>query len=150
MGYMSKTIPFPKKESGRLYERIPSHYESLTPNREYCNRPNLPPFAKKPKTTPIKRSNMETKCKIKKLYKPRKADKGYSEMFQYNGLAQTKTVETVPQNHTVTKPALVAIPIQEAPTTVTYVQPVTIPAAVPTQPMVTTSGQPQQFPNFYA
>ena len=41
-----------------------------------------------------------------------------------------------------------AAPIQQANTTLTYVQPVTIPVTVPTQPMVSTSGQPQQFSNF--
>ena len=67
-------------------------------------------------------------------------------MFQYNGLAQAKAVKTMSKNPTVTQPALVAIPIQQAATRVTCVQPVTIQATVPTQPMVTTSGQPQQFP----
>ena len=67
-------------------------------NREYPNRPNPLPSAKKPKTTPTKRRCMETKHTIKKLYKARKLDKGSSERFQYNGHAQAKTVETAPQN----------------------------------------------------
>ena len=72
-------------------------------------------------------------------------------MFQYNRFAQVTTLETTPQDTTVTQPtALVAIPIQQTATKVTYAQPVTIPAAAPTQPVVTTSEQPQHFPKFCA
>ena len=88
---------------------------------------------------------METKHNIEQMYKSRKVDKGCSEMLQYHRLAQAKTVETVPQNPTLTQPTSIAIPIQQAATTVTYTQPVTIPMTVPTQPVVTASGQPQQF-----
>ena len=76
--------------------------------------------------------------------------KGCSEMFQYQGLAQAKTAETMPQNPTPTHPASVAVPIQQADTTVTYVQPVTVPGTAPTQSVITTSGQPQQLPNLCA
>ena len=55
----------------------------------------------------------------------------------------------MPQDPTVTEPnAPVAIPVQQTAITVTYVQPVTVPAVTPTQLMVTVSKQPQQFPNF--
>ena len=92
---------------------------------------------------------METKYDIKKLHKPRKVHKGHSEMFWYNGIAQGKTAKTAPQNPTIIQPTVwVGIPIQQTATTVTYAQPVTILAAVPTQPVVTTSEQHQQFPNF--
>ena len=87
---------------------------------------------------------------IKKLCKPRKADKAHSQMFQYNGLAQAKTVETMSQNSTLTQPTAVALPIQQVATTGTYTQPITISATVPTQPVVTIAGQPQQFPTFCA
>ena len=93
---------------------------------------------------------METKFNIKKLCKPRRVEKRYPEMFQYNRLAKAKTVETVPQNPKLVQPATVAIPIQQAATTVTYVQAITIPATTPTQPVVTTSDQPQQVPQFCA
>ena len=93
---------------------------------------------------------METKCDIKKVYTPRKADKGHSHMLKYNGFSQAKTAETVPQNPTHTKPAVVAVFIQQAATTVTYTQPITIPATAPTQPVVTISGQLQQVPKFCA
>ena len=45
-----------------------------------------------------------------------------------------------------TQTALVELPTQQAATMVTYAQPITIPAMVPTQPMVTASEEPQQFP----
>ena len=93
---------------------------------------------------------METKCNIKKLYKAREVDRGSSEKFRYNGLAQAKTVETTSHNPTLTQPAAVAIPTQQAATTVTYAQPVTIPVTAPTLPVVTASGQPQQVPKFCA
>ena len=48
----------------------------------------------------------------------------------------------MPQNPILTQPALVAVPIQQAATTVTYMQPIMIPATVPTQLMVTIAGQP--------
>ena len=120
-------------------------------DREYPTRPNPPPFVKKPKVTPTKRSHIETKHDLKKQHKPRKVGKGHTEMFQYNGFAQAKTAETMPQNPTVTKSnALEAIPIQQTATKVTHAQPVTIPVMAPTKPVVTTSGQPQQFPKFCA
>ena len=56
---------------------------------------------------------------------------------------QARTVETVLQNPTITQPAVVAVPIQHAGTTVTYMQPITIPMTAPTQPVKTVSGQPQ-------
>ena len=68
-------------------------------------------------------------------------------MFQYNGLAQAKTAETMPQNTTFTLPAAVAAPIQQAAITVIYMQLIAIPATVTTQPLVTISEQPQQVPN---
>ena len=119
-------------------------------NREYPNRLSPSPFAKKPKTTPTKRGHTETKFNIKKLCKPRTVDRRCTERFQYNGLAQGKTAETMHQNSTLVQPAVVAIPIQQAATTVTYAQPVLIPATVPTQPVVTTSGQPQKVQQFCA
>ena len=62
-------------------------------------------------------------------------------MLQYNEFVHAIRVDTVPRNPRVTQPVeLVAIPIQQAATTVTYVQPVSIPAIVPTHPMVTASG----------
>ena len=123
----------------------------FTTNREYPTRPNPLAFLKKPQTTPTKRSNTETKHDIMKLHKPRKVDKGHSEIFQFNRFAQAKTAKTMPQDPTVTQPtALVAIPIQQTATTVTYAQPVTILATVPTQPVVTASEQPQQLPKFCA
>ena len=76
---------------------------------------------------------METKYDLKEKHKPRKVGKEHSEMFQYNGFAQAKTAETMPHIPTVMHPtALVAIPIQQMDTEATYVQPVTIPAVVPT------------------
>ena len=119
----------------------------LTTNIEYPNKPSPLPFTKKPKTTPTKRRCMETKHNIKELYKSRKVDKGCSERFQYNGLAQAKTAQTTTQNPTLTKPSLVAIPIQKAAPTVIYVQPVTIPSTAPTKAVVTASGQPNSFQN---
>ena len=68
----------------------------------------------------------------------------------YNMLSQGKTANTMPQNPTLVQPAVVAIPIQQAATTVTCVQPVTILATVPNQPVITASWQPQQFPKFCA
>ena len=62
----------------------------FAPNREYPNRPNASPFTKKPKTAQIKRGHMKTKHKIKKLYKTRKADKGYSESSSTMGLPKPK------------------------------------------------------------
>ena len=41
-------------------------------NRENTNRPSPSPFPKKSKITLTKRSYTETKCNIKKLYKPRR------------------------------------------------------------------------------
>ena len=79
-----------------------------------------------------------------------KADKGHSQRFQYNGFAQAKTVETIPQSPIFTQPAVVEVPMQQMATTVTYMQPITIAETVPTQLMVTVAGQPQKFPKFCA
>ena len=85
---------------------------------------------------------MEIRCDIKKL------GKGDRRCFQYQGFHQDKTVKTVPQNPTLTQPALVAIPILQVLSIGTYAQPVA--AIVPTQPVTTTSEQSQQFPKFCA
>ena len=63
----------------------------------------------------MKRRCMETKHDIKKLCEQRKADKGHSQMF-----TQARTVETMPQNPTFTQPAVVAVPMQQAATTVLH------------------------------
>ena len=62
-------------------------------------------------------------------------------------LTLAKTVETMPQNPALTQPAVVAVPIQQAATTFTYTQPITIPATGSTQPVVTVSAQSQQIQN---
>ena len=110
-------------------------------NQEYPNRPSPSPFAEKPKIDPTKRRCTETKCDIKKLCNPRKAAKGHSQRFQHDGFAQAKTSQTAPQNHILTQPVVVAVPMQQAATTVTYTLPITIPATAPTQPMVPVAGQ---------
>ena len=118
--------------------------------QEYPNRPSPSAFAMKPKTTPGKRKCTETKYKIRKLCKLRKADKGHSQRFQYNGFAPVKIAETTSQNPILTQPAVVAVPMQQMATTVTYIQPITIPATAPTQLIVTVAGQPKMFPKFCA
>ena len=117
-------------------------FNQHVPNRQFPNRPMPSPFTKKPKTTPIKRCHMESRDDIRK---PRKGNK---RCFQHQGFLQAKVVETAPQNFTLNKPALVAIPILQTPTIGTYAQPVTVTA--PTQPVATTSGQPQQPQKFCA
>ena len=76
---------------------------------------------------------MESRCDIKKC---RKGDK---RCFQYQRFLQVQAAETTSQNLTLTHPALVAIPILQAPTIGTYAQPVS--ATIPTQPVATTSEQ---------
>ena len=63
----------------------------------------------------------------------RKVDKRCLETFQYHGLAQAKTAETMSLNPTLAQPALVVIPIQQAATTITYVQLVTSNNTLPSQ-----------------
>ena len=92
--------PFPSLRT-KMKDYIKEHKVIMNPfaaNRECPTRTNPLPFVKKPKIIPTKRSHMETKHDIKKLNKPRKVDKGHSEMFQYNGFPQSKTVETMHQN----------------------------------------------------
>ena len=45
---------------------------------------------------------------------------------------QAKTAETMPKNPAFTQPALVAVPIQQAATRMTYMQPITRPVTAPT------------------
>ena len=107
----------------------------FVPYREFPNRPVPSPFMKKSKTTPSKRSCMESRCDIKKL------SKGDKRCFQYQGFLQDKAAEIIPQNVRLTQPVVVTISKVQEPIIGTYVQPVT--ATAPTQTMVTISRQPQ-------
>ena len=78
---------------------------------------------------------MENRCDIKKS---RNGDK---RCFWYQGFLKARAAEKVAQNPI---PELVAIPILQAPTISTYVQPAT--ATEPTQPVTTMPKQPKQFP----
>ena len=73
---------------------------------------------------------------------------GDKKCIQYQGFLQTKAVETIPQNPTLTQPTLIAIPILQVATIGTYVQPGMV--TTPTQPVATTSEQPQQVPHVCA
>ena len=63
---------------------------------------------------------------------------------------KVKIAETAPQNPILTQTVVVAVPMQQAATTVTYTLPITISGMVPTQLMVPIAGQPQKFSKFCA
>ena len=108
----------------------------------FPSRPNPSPFAERPKGTPVKRSNMVTRCNIEKLSKPRKINVGYHPgLFQPNWLAKAKEAEATIQAPRFAQPsAMVVIPTQQAEVSVTFIQPATV-SAVPTQPAVTSPKQ---------
>ena len=101
----------------------------------YPSRPNPSPFAKWPKATPVKISNVVTSCNINKLSKPRKINVGYDPaFFQQNWLAKVREAEAV------SLAALVVIPTQQVEVSFTLMQPATVPDA-PTQPSITMCNQ---------
>ena len=80
MGYGSQTISFSAEENQDYIEECQAIANPIT-YRSYPSRPNLSPFAKRPKAAPLKRSNMVTRCNIEKLSKPRKINVEYHPAF---------------------------------------------------------------------
>ena len=108
-------------------------------NRSHPSRPKPSPFAKRPKATPIKRSNSVTRHNIEKLSKPRKINVGYHPKFmQQNWFAvKAKEVEAVEQ----------APHIYPTSCNISHIQPATASAA-PSQPTETLPTQSQKSPRY--
>ena len=73
-GTLVRTFPSLRRKMKDYIEEHQSIINPFATNREYPNRPSPSSFAKKPKSTPITRRYMETKCNIKKLYKARQRE----------------------------------------------------------------------------
>ena len=99
-GTLVRPFPFLRKKMEDYMRECQAIINPLSLTREYPNRPNSLPSAKKCRTTPNKRSHLETKCKIKKY------------------ISQEKQIRdalkgSMPQNPIIIQPtASVALPIQ--------------------------------------
>ena len=139
--------PFPSVQK-KMKDYIKEHQAIANPfvNKSYPSRPKPPPFSKRPKATPVKRSNLVTRCNIEKLSKLRKVNVGYHPKFQQqNWLAiKAKEAKAITQAPTFTQSTTtLAIPTQQATPSVTFTQPATVSAA-PAQPTETSPNQSQR------
>ena len=72
---MKPFLSLQKKMKDYIKERQPID-NPFVANRKYPSRPKPSPSVKRPKTTPVKRSNPVTKGNIEKLYKLKKGKCG--------------------------------------------------------------------------
>ena len=146
-------IPFPSLQK-KMKDYIKEYQAIANPfaNGWYPSRTQPSPFAKRPKGTPVKRSNLVTRCHIEKLSKPRKVNVGYHPGFlQQNWLAdKAKEVEAVTQASNFLKPAAtLAISTQQVVVSVTFTQPSTTSAAS-AMSVETSPDQSQNSPGYCA